>query len=53
MMDRDLTSLARGLEHPEMLDVIVSGDEAEVTVPGGHWVKMKREGGVWRVHDLQ
>jgi len=30
----------------------VTGDAATVSVPGGHSVKLKREGGVWRVDDF-
>jgi hypothetical protein len=41
-----------GLEHPETLPVQVSGESATVAVPGGHHVRMKRDGGVWRVDDF-
>ena len=30
----------------------VRGDEAEVQVPGGHWVRLKQEAGIWRVRDF-
>ncbi|MBX3200627.1 MAG: hypothetical protein KF894_20990 [Labilithrix sp.] len=40
-----------GLERPET-HVEVTGDGAVVTIPGGHSVKLKREGGVWRVDDF-
>ena len=46
------SSLVEGLEQPETLDVKVSGDRAEVSVPGGHIVKLKREAGVWRIEDF-
>jgi hypothetical protein len=52
-LERDLRSLVSGLERPETLDVKVSGDRAEVQVPGGHKVWLKREAGVWRVYDFQ
>src|SRR5687768_14174852 len=45
-IEQDLRSLVSGLERPETLHVEVSGDGAVVTVPGGHSVKLKREGGV-------
>jgi hypothetical protein len=52
-LDGELNGLIRGLEHPDMLEPSISGDRAEVTVPGGHWVKLKREDGVWRVEDFR
>jgi hypothetical protein len=52
-LDGDLNGLVRGLEHPDMLEPQISGDRAEVVVPGGHWVKLKREEGVWRVEDFR
>jgi hypothetical protein len=51
-IEQDLRSLVGGLEHPETLPVTVSGDSAAVTVPGGHHVRLKRDGGVWRVDDF-
>jgi hypothetical protein len=51
-IEQDLRSLVSGLERPETLHVQVSGDAAVVTVPGGHTVKLKRDGGVWRVDDF-
>jgi hypothetical protein len=51
-IDGDLRSLVTGLERPETLDVQVTGDAARVEIPGGHWVKLKREAGVWRVDDF-
>jgi hypothetical protein len=41
-----------GLERAETLHVLVTGDAAVVTVPGGHTVKLRRDGGVWRVDDF-
>ena len=41
-----------GLENPDTLDVKVSGDNAVVSVPGGHQVKLRREAGVWHVQDF-
>lgn len=52
-MENDLASIVRGLEEPETLDIAVRGDSAEVELPGGHVVKLKRERGVWRVEDLR
>lgn len=51
-IEQDLRSLVIGLERPETLHVEVAGDGAVVTIPGGHMVKLKREGGVWRVDDF-
>ena len=51
-LEGDLRSLVEGLEHPETLDVKVSGDNAVVVVPGGHQVKLRREVGVWRIQDF-
>jgi hypothetical protein len=51
-LESDVRSLLEGLEQPETLDVKVTGDTAEVTIPGGHSVKLKRESGVWRVEDF-
>ena len=51
-IEQDLRSLVTGLERPETLHVEVAGDAATVSIPGGHLVKLKREGGVWRVDDF-
>ena len=51
-IEQDLRSLVTGLERPDTLHVEVTGDGAVVTIPGGHSVKLKREGGVWRVDDF-
>lgn len=51
-IEQDLRTLVTGLERPETLHVQVTGDSAAVTVPGGHTVKLKRDGGVWRVEDF-
>jgi len=51
-VEQDLRSLVTGLEHADTLPVQVSGDSATVTVPGGHQVRLKREGGIWRVDDF-
>lgn len=52
-LDNDVSALVRGLEEPETLDIQVRGDAAEVELPGGHVVKLKRERGIWRVEDLR
>lgn len=52
-LDRDLQSLVEGLAEPEALDVRVEGDRAEVLVPGGHKVRLRREAGAWRVDDFE
>jgi len=51
-LEGDMRSLVSGLEHPETLNVKATGDTAVVQVPGGHWVKLRREAGVWRVEDF-
>lgn len=51
-LENDLRSLVDGLEQADTLDVKVTGDRAEVKVPGGHSVKLKREAGIWRIEDF-
>jgi hypothetical protein len=52
MIENDLRTMVDGLNEPGSLPVQVNGDAAVVNVPGGHQVKLKREGGVWRVEDF-
>jgi len=52
-LESDVGSIVESLEDPETLDVQVSGDDAEVELPSGHSVRLKREAGVWRVEDLK
>lgn len=52
-VEKDLRSLEGGLADPATLDVKVNGDRAEVEIPGGHAVTLEREGGTWRVDDVQ
>jgi hypothetical protein len=51
-VERDLGSLVTGLTDPDSLVVKVHGETAEVDVPGGHKVILKREAGVWHVLDF-
>ena len=51
-LERDLRALVEGLASTDALEVKVSGATAEVTIPGGRRVVLKREEGVWRIHDL-
>ena len=51
-IESDLRSLVDGLAHPEGLDVQVSGDVASVQIQGGHFVKLRRDGAVWKVEDF-
>ncbi len=51
-VENDMRSLVEGLDQPETLEVKVKGDTAQVEVPGGHSVTLKREAGVWRVEDF-
>lgn len=41
------------LEHPEALEVTISGDRATVVTPRGHRVELKNENGVWKVRDFE
>jgi len=51
-LESDMHTLVEGLKEPDTLDVKVHGESAEVMVPGGHVVRLRREDGVWRVHDF-
>lgn len=51
-IENDLRAVVEGLDRPETLPVQSTGDSAVVSVPGGHQVKLRREGGVWRVDDF-
>jgi hypothetical protein len=51
-LESDIGSLVTGLEHPETLDIQVNGDSAEVQLPTGHRIVLKREAGIWRVLDF-
>jgi len=51
-LEQDLRGLVTGLERPDTLEVVTHGDEASAIVPGGHHVRLKREGGLWRVEDF-
>jgi hypothetical protein len=51
-LESDIGALVSGLSHPETLDIQVNGDAAEVQLPSGHRVVLKREAGVWRVLDF-
>jgi hypothetical protein len=51
-IENDLRGLVEGLDEPQTLPVQVTGEAAVVNVPGGHVVKLRREGGVWRVDDF-
>jgi len=52
MIESDLRAIVTGLDRPETLQVQVNGDTATVIVPGGHHVRLKREGGLWRVDNF-
>lgn len=51
--DERLRALARGLEKPESLLVDVAGDRANVDVEPGHFVSLRREGGLWKVEAFE
>jgi hypothetical protein len=52
MIEQDLRSLVLGLEKPDTLTVQAAGDTATVEIPNGHHVRMRRDGGVWRIDDF-
>ncbi len=51
-IEEDLRTLVEGLEQPSGLEIDVTGDVATVEVPGGHFVRLRREGGVWQIEDF-
>lgn len=51
-IEHDLRSLVNGLERPESLQIRITGDRAEVDVPGGHVVRLRREAGSWKVESF-
>jgi hypothetical protein len=51
-IESDLRSLVDGLKEPDGLDVQISGDAASVQIQGGHSVKLRRDGGLWKVEDF-
>lgn len=51
-MEQDLRAFVTGLERPDTLQIQTNGDTASANIPGGHHVKLKREGGIWRVEDF-
>jgi hypothetical protein len=51
-IEEDLRALVTGLERPDTLQVQTNGDAASANVPGGHHVRLKREGGIWRIQDF-
>jgi hypothetical protein len=52
LLEQDLRALVTGLERPDTLQLRTSGDTASANVPGGHHVRLKRDGGIWRVQDF-
>lgn len=51
-MENNMRSLVSGLQEPETLDIKVEGDRAEVELPDGHTVRLKREEGQWKIDDF-
>jgi hypothetical protein len=51
-IEADLRAIVTGLVRPDALDVQVNGDSATVRIEGGHLVKLRRDGGFWRVEDF-
>lgn len=49
----NLADLIEGLADPATLDLRVNGDGAEVRLPGGHRVLLRRERGAWRVRSFE
>jgi hypothetical protein len=52
LIEVDLRGLVEGLDRADTLQVPVSGDVANVAVPGGHHVRLKRDSGVWHVDNF-
>jgi len=52
-LEESLGSLVEGLDQPDALLIDERGDGAVVRVPGGHVVRLRREGGAWFVDDLR
>lgn len=52
-LEHNLAAMVEGLEEPDTLDLDVEGDSAEVALPGGHVVKLKRESGFWKIEDFR
>ena len=51
-VEQGLRSLVEGLNEPDALQISIEGDNAKVSVPGGHHVELRREDGVWRIDDF-
>ena len=51
-METNMRALVGGLEEPETLDIRVEGDHAEVELPDGHTVRLRREEGLWKIDDF-
>ena len=51
-VENDLRALVEGLGEAPGLAVQVTGETAVVPVAGGHQVRLRREGGLWRVEDF-
>jgi len=51
-VESNVRALVDGLTESEGLPIQLNGDAALVPVPGGHQVKLRREGGIWRVDDF-
>jgi hypothetical protein len=52
LIERDLRSLVEGLERSDTLSPQITGDSATVKVPGGHQVRLRRDGAIWRIDDF-
>lgn len=52
-VEGQVVELMQALEHPETLDIVVTGDRATVTTPGGHRVELLNEAGVWKIRDFE
>jgi hypothetical protein len=51
-IEADLRAIVTGLVRPDALDVQVNGDTAIVRIEGGHVIKLRQDGGFWRVEDF-
>lgn len=52
-VERDLETLVSGLTQPDSLPAEVVGDIANVEVPGGHRVRLRRDRGYWFVEEFE
>ncbi|MEM1417501.1 MAG: hypothetical protein AAGH15_21570, partial [Myxococcota bacterium] len=52
-LEAELDQLAAALEDELALEVQLEGDTARVRTPSGRLIRLRREGGQWRVDDVE